>query len=337
MILRNLQAKFPEVSVALSNQRKRRKRTMSFSRLHPHRLAATIFAFALSLTPFTTTAVAQQGQNRERAEAPSITSTVSSLVSLGANVLSPAARTVQSDPYYQFRNQRYTNEGLISERDEIALGNQLHVELQKKYRMTNEGQGRANTVGQRVARASQRPNIPYRFHVVQSNDINAFSIPGGHIYVTAGLMKFADDGELASVLSHEVGHVVARHSLKTLQASQFLGGIADLLGSIAGIAGEGAGQLGTAAARIVASGVLATHNREEEREADYLGVRSMPRAGYNPEGMVTMFQKLYQVSQKNHDLLGSLFNDHPDVEERILNTRYEVNRMNNQPRSRRRR
>ncbi|MBA2341354.1 MAG: M48 family metalloprotease [Pyrinomonadaceae bacterium] len=309
---------------------------MSFLQLRVSRCAATIMALAISLAPFTT-ALAQQKQGRESAQAPSITSTLSSILSLGSNVLTPAARTVQSDPYYQFRNQRYTNEGLISERDEIALGNQLHVEIAKKYRMTNEGQTRANAIGQRVARASQRANIPYRFHVVQSNDINAFSIPGGHIYITSGLMRLANDDELASVLSHEVGHVVARHSLKTLQASQFLNGIADLLGSIAGIAGDDAGQLGTAAARIVASGVLATHNREEEREADFLGVRAMPRAGFKSDGMITMFQKLLRISETNHDLLGSLFNDHPDVEERILNTRYEVNRMNNQTRTRGRR
>lgn len=307
---------------------------MNFLLLYLRRHTAMVLAFALSLAPFTFVS-AQQKQGGDAGQAPSISSTLSSILSLGANVLTPAARAVQSDPYYQFRNQRYTNEGLISERDEITLGNQLHLEMAKKYRMTNEGQARANSIGQRVARVSQRTNIPYRFHVVQSEEINAFSIPGGHIYVTTGLMKLANDEELASVLSHEVGHIVARHSLKTLQASQFLNGIADLLGSIAGIAGDEAGQLGGTAARIVASGVLATHNREEEREADFLGVRAMPRAGFKAEGMITMFQKLRRISTTNQDLLGSLFNDHPDVEERILNTRYEVNRMQSAPRGRR--
>ena len=146
-------------------------------------------------------------------------------------------------------------------------------------------------------------------------------------------MNLANDDELASVLAHEVGHVVARHSLKTIQQSQTLGGLANLFGSITGVAGETAGQLGTAAASIVASGLLAVHNREEEREADFLGVHAMAKAGFNPEGMITMFQKLQRINRENSDLLGSLFNDHPDVDERISNTRYEINRM--RPRGRR--
>ena len=221
----------------------------------------------------------------------------------------------------------------MSERDESRLGDQLHLEVKKKYEIISDGQERVNRIGQRVARASLRPNLGYRFHVMENKEINAFSGPGGHIYVTTGLLNIANDDELASVLAHEVGHVVARHSLKTIQQSQTLGGLANLFGSITGVAGETAGQLGTAAATIVGSGLLAVHNREEEREADFLGVRTMAKAGYNPEGMVTMFQKLQRVNRQNSDLLGSLFNDHPDVEERISNTRYEINRM--RPRGRR--
>ena len=141
------------------------------------------------------------------------------------------------------------------------------------------------------------------------------------------MINLANDDELASVLSHEVSHIVARHSLKTIQQSRTLRGLADLFGSVTGIAGDTAQEYGTAAASIVASGLLAVHNREEEREADFLGVRAVSKAGFNTQGMITMFQKIQGVAQKDRSLVNSIFADHPDVDERIENTRYEINRM----------
>jgi predicted Zn-dependent protease len=266
-------------------------------------------------------------QRREKTEPLTVDSTIKTVLTLGSSAVSEGARLLESDPYWQFRSVKYTNEGLMSERDEARLGNQLNVEVAKRYTLVAEGQERVNRIGQRVARASLRPNLVYRFHVMRDKEINAFSGPGGHIYVTTALMNLADDDELASVLSHEVGHVVARHSLKTIQQSQTLGSLANLFGSITGIAGDTAQELGTAAAQIVAGGLLAVHNREEEREADFLGVRALPKAGYNPQGMITMFQKIQRVGEKDGDLLGAIFADHPDVDERIENTRYEINRM----------
>ena len=301
--------------------------------MHPMHLVrnkffTVVFALALLVTPLSVGA-----QKQSDNEMPAVGSPVSSLFDLGASVLTSATRMVAEDPYSEFRGAHYTNAGLLSERDEVRLGDRLHQEVAKKYDLISAGQERANRIGQRVAGTSLRPNMNYRFHVIESKEINAFSGPGGHVYVTSALMNLANDDELASVLAHEVGHVVARHSLKTIQQSQTLGGLANLFGSITGVAGETAGQLGTAAASIVASGLLAVHNREEEREADFLGVHAMAKAGFNPEGMITMFQKLQRINRENSDLLGSLFNDHPDVDERISNTRYEINRM--RPRGRR--
>ncbi|HEX8141499.1 MAG TPA: M48 family metallopeptidase [Pyrinomonadaceae bacterium] len=288
---------------------------------------AAFAAVALTLLFFNGAASAQQQKRDTKSETPVVGSPLGAIFDLGSSIITSATGYVSADPYAQFRSARYTNAGLLSERDELRLGNRLHQEVGKKFSLTSEGQERANRIGQRVARTSLRPNLAYRFHVISDKELNAFSIPGGHIYVTTALLEMANDDELASVLSHEIGHVVARHSLKTIQQSQALGSIVGLFGSITGIAGDTAGELGTAAAQIVASGLLAVHNREEEREADYLGVRAMPRAGFDAEGMVTMFQKLQSISRSNSSLLGSLFNDHPDVQERIDNTRFEINRM----------
>lgn len=289
------------------------------------RLAA--FAFALALSVISYASAAAQSQRQEKTESLTVGSAISSILTVGESALTEASRLLQSDPYWQFRDARYSNAGLMSEQDEMRLGNQLNLEAGKRFNVVREGQERANRIGQRVARSSLRPNIVYRFHVIRNKEINAFSGPGGHIYVTTALMNLANDDELASVLSHEVSHVVARHSLKTIQQSRTLRGMADLFGSVTGIAGDTAKELGTAAASIAASGLLAVHNREEEREADFLGVRALAKAGFNTQGMVTMFQKIQGVGQKDSSLLGAVFADHPGVDERIANTRYEINRM----------
>jgi len=231
------------------------------------------------------------------------------------------------DPYSEFRNARYSNAGLLNEREELKLGVQLHREATKKFNLTDAGLARVDRIGQRCARFSLRPGLTYKFHVIESREFNAFSLPGGHVYITTAMLRQANDNELASVLSHEIGHIVARHSLKTLKQSREYDDIATSLGELTGVAGTVARDLGVALGKMVGAGLLTVHSREEEREADFLGVRAMPGAGFDPQGMVTMFQKLQQIEERNSDLLGSLFSDHPDAEERIANTRYEIRRM----------
>jgi beta-barrel assembly-enhancing protease len=231
------------------------------------------------------------------------------------------------DPYAEFRNARYSNAGLLNERDEIKLGTQLHREVTKKYPLTDVGLDRVERLGQRCARSSLRANMIFRFHVIQSREINGFSLPGGHIYITSAMLKLANDNELASVLAHEVGHIVARHSLKTLKQKREYDDLANSLGELTGVAGDLARDLGVALGQIVAQGFLTVHTRDEEREADFLGVRGMARAGFDPQGMVTMFQKLQRMEEQDPNLLGTLFSDHPDAQERISNTRYEIARI----------
>ena len=231
------------------------------------------------------------------------------------------------DPYSDFRSARYSNAGLLSEGDESKLGMQLHREVTKKFNLTNVGLDRVERVGQRCAKASLRPNMLYKFHVVQSREINGFSLPGGHVYITTALLRLANDNELASVLANEIGHIVAGHSLKTLQKSQEYDEIAKSIGELTGVAGSAARDIGVALGQMLGSQLLTSHSRDEEREADFLGVRGMARAGFDPQGMITMFQKLQRIEEQDSSLLGTLFSDHPDAGERIENTRYEIARM----------
>lgn len=286
-----------------------------------------VVALTLALFGASVSSVMAQDRPEIKREPLSVGSVISSMLTVGESALTEVSRPLQSDPYWQFRSASYSNAGLMTEQDETRLGVQLHTEIAKKYTIVSTGQERANRIGQRVARSSRRPNFTYRFHVIRSKELNAFSGPGGHIYVTTALMELANDDELASVLSHEVSHIVARHSLKTIQQSQTLGGLAELFGSVTGIAGDTAKEFGTAAAQIVAGGLLAVHNREEEREADFLGLHALVNAGFNPQSMVTMFEKIQDVGDKDSNLLGAIFADHPAVDERIANTRYEINRL----------
>ena len=231
------------------------------------------------------------------------------------------------DPYFNFRNVRHTNAGLLNERDEVKLGTQLHRQATKKFRLTDVGLDRVERLGQRVARVSARPNLLYKFHVIESREINGFALPGGHIYITTGLLKVATDTELASVLAHEVGHIAARHSLKTLKRRQEYDAFAKSVGELTGVAGDIGRDLGVTLTQMLNEGFLTSYSRDEEREADYLGVRGMAKAGFDPQGMVTMFQKLQRVQGQTPDLISSLLSDHPDVQERIDNTRYEIARL----------
>ena len=140
------------------------------------------------------------------------------------NAAAVVSRTAKAptpfDPYAEFRDSRYSNEGLLSEQDEIQLGAKLHVEILKKFKVTEVGQTRLAQIGKKTAVASLRPRLVYHFYVINSREINAFSGPGGYVYVTTATMKLANDDELAAVVSHEIGHVVARHSLKSIQKSE---------------------------------------------------------------------------------------------------------------------
>src|SRR5882762_11067488 len=170
-----------------------------------------------------------------------------------------AAVPQYDDPYSDFRNVRYSNAGLLNERDEIKLGTQLHREVTKKYNLTDVGLDRVDRIGQRCVKASLRPTMLYKFHVIQSREINGFSLPGGHIYITTALLRLANDNELASVLSHEIGHIVARHSLKTLKKSQEYDDMAKQLGELTGVAGDIARDLGVAVGQMVGSGFIMIH------------------------------------------------------------------------------
>jgi beta-barrel assembly-enhancing protease len=173
-------------------------------------------------------------------------------------------------------------------------------------------------MGQRIVAQAKPPfnQLPWQFHVVQDDAINAFAIPGGHVYVNTGLIKNADNAaELAGVVGHEISHVLARHSTEQLSRQYGLQLVASL------VLGQNPSQLAAIAAQIVGTGAMARFSREAEEEADAIGIQAMAAAGYNPIGMATMFEELMEHRQGQPGRVEQFFATHPLTEDRIKNAR----------------
>lgn len=230
------------------------------------------------------------------------------------------------NPYDKFRNREYSNKGYLSEEEEFKLAEDVHKEILKQFKLVEDRRLNeyVNNLGQRLARRSERPNIPWRFYVVNDKSINAFATLGGRVYVHTGLMAATtNEAQLASVLGHEIGHIVGRHGLENVKKAQKLGMFAigaTIAGAILG--GQTGAGIGELVGNLVAGGFLMKHSREAEREADFLGLYNIKNAGYNTVGMVEMFQMLQQVSKGGS--LGSIMASHPDPREREANTRTEI-------------
>jgi predicted Zn-dependent protease len=232
------------------------------------------------------------------------------------------------NPYDKFRERRYSNEGYLSEADEMKLGDQVHAEVLKQMRLVQDPtiNNYVTTIGRKLARNSLRPNIPWQFYVVDDKSVNAFATLGGKVYVHTGLLAVTqNEAQLASVLGHEIGHIVGRHGLENVKRANKYGtlaGIAQIAGAVLG--GRTGASIGELAGNLIAGGYLMKHSRDAEREADYLGLYELDRSGYNTSGMVQMFETLAQISQSQPNSLGSILASHPPAAERAQNTRREI-------------
>ena len=155
-------------------------------------------------------------------------------------------------------------------------------------------------IGRRIAAVSEQPGAPWSFTVLDSPEINAFATPGGYVYVTRGMVALAEDeAELASVIAHEIAHVTARHN-RGRQERASTAGLGLLIGQI-GLAALGADPnltgLVTQVGQAAAGGYLASYSRQDEMEADVLGVRYMSQAGYDPSAAADMLQALDAFSE----------------------------------------
>jgi MAF protein len=204
---------------------------------------------------------------------------------------------------------------------EVQMGKAIAKSVEKEYKPVDDPliQKRVEDIGKKIAAVCDRKEIEYYFKVLDDNEVNAVSLPGGYVYVNKGLIdKVANDNELAGVLAHEVGHIVARHSIKKLQ-----GMMGYSLLKILTVAVPGTGQVGTAA-DVAFTELMLGYSREDELLADQLSVRYARRAGYDPHGMITFLEKLQEIYRRKPPMQKSYFKTHPYVPDRIRVVKQEI-------------
>jgi predicted Zn-dependent protease len=213
--------------------------------------------------------------------------------------------------------------GGMTPEDEVRTGRQEHPKILAEFGGAYDDpavRAYVSSLGELLARTSELPNLDWHFTVLDSPIINAFALPGGYVYVTRGLLALADsEAELAGVLAHEIGHVAARHPAERY-GQQVLGsaaalGIGVLLGSSAG----------TAAASDAVGLALLSYSREQEYEADFLGVRYLARTGHDPQAMAEFLERLlahdrFQAEQRGRPGEADAFDitkTHPRTADRV--------------------
>jgi len=204
---------------------------------------------------------------------------------------------------------------------EVQMGKAINQQVKKAYKFTKDPlqQKRVEDIGKKIAAVSDRKEIDYYFQVLEDDQVNAVSLPGGYVYVNSGLLdKASNDDELACVLAHEVGHIVARHSIKKLQAMQSYSVLRILVAVAPGTGGVGP------AADAAFTQFLLGYSREDELLADQLGARYAKLAGYDPHAMVTFLTKLQDINRRMPLTEKSYFKTHPYVPDRIRVVKQEL-------------
>ena len=207
---------------------------------------------------------------------------------------------------------------LVSESQEIQMGQQAAQEVAQTIGFVENPalQEYVAGIGKRMAAKSERPNLPWEFHVVNDAAVNAFALPGGFIFVTRGLLAYMNnEAELASVLGHEIGHVTARHSVQQISKAQLatLGlGLGSILSSdiaqFAGLASQGLGVL------------FLKYGRDAENQADQLGFKYALGLNYDVREMANVFQTLGRASGGGEGRLPEWLSTHPNPENRVART-----------------
>lgn len=202
-----------------------------------------------------------------------------------------------------------------SKEEEIALGREITGSLLGAAPLVKDAalQQYVNQVGRWVASQSERADLPWKFGVIESADLNAFAAPGGYVLITKGLyQKLQNEAQLAGVLGHEIAHVVKKHQLKVLQKQQLLnfgaGKLTDLFGKDNKLAQKAIGTGAEISARSL--------DKSAEFEADRMGMILAARAGYDAYGLAEVLQTIGQTN-KNDSSVALLFKTHPAPDERL--------------------
>ena len=205
----------------------------------------------------------------------------------------------------------------VSPEEELALGEQTAREVESQLEIVRDPAVSrfVQSLGDSIAGLTDRAGLPWRFSVINAAEVNAFAIPGGHIYVNRGLVERAEKlDELAGVLGHEIAHVTERHSAEQLESQRKAN---TGLAVVCGLTSLCESDLARVAINVGGTAVFARHSRGDEAEADSVGIHHVMRAGFDPRGIPDFFSRLIAQREREPMLLDSWFGTHPLEEERI--------------------
>ena len=216
--------------------------------------------------------------------------------------------------------------GGISTQEEVQMGAQAASDISRQLPIVGDASvhRNINLLGDEIARYGKR-GLNYTFYVVDASQINAFAVPGGYIYINRGLIERTTSyAELAGVLAHEIGHVEERHGMEQMEKMQTANLGLNLAYVLLGRAPSGVER---AAIQVGGGAIFARYSREAENEADRVAVPLMLSARVNPNGLVTMFQKLMAEQQTQPSRVATWFSTHPTTQDRVEETRRNIARV----------
>jgi predicted Zn-dependent protease len=205
---------------------------------------------------------------------------------------------------------------------EVALGKQLSLEVEKQARIVDDPtiSEYVNRLGQNLARNSD-VDFPVTFKVIESEEINAFTLPGGYVFVNTGLMRLtANEAELASVMAHELAHAAARHATRQASRNRLFSLGTIPLAVLGGLGGVAARQT----ANIAVPMAFLRFSREFETEADLLGLQYLWKAGYDPDASIDLFEAMESTEHRKPGSVSKLFRTHPLTPDRIEKTQKNI-------------
>jgi predicted Zn-dependent protease len=205
---------------------------------------------------------------------------------------------------------------------EIKMGRMYALQIEKSTKFITDPvvTEYVNRIGQNIVKNSDC-KVPFTIKVIDSDQVNAFALPGGYFFVNSGLILNADEeAELAGVMAHEIAHVCAHHAVREQTRQNTAQVIAIPLIFIGGWAGFGAYE----GASIIVPGYFLHYDRDLEEQADYLGVQYMYRAGYDPQAYITFFEKIRALEKRKPGIIAKMFADHPQTPYRILRSQEEI-------------
>jgi predicted Zn-dependent protease len=219
---------------------------------------------------------------------------------------------------------------LVSVPQEIEIGREANAQVRRKTAELRDPQIAAyiTRVGQRLAKWAPGAKYPYTFSMADYREINAFSLPGGPVWINRGVLQASSsESQVAGVLAHEIAHIAQRHAADQLTKTLLARWSLNVLGAMLGNTG-GAGTAQVAGA-LLANGMFLKFSRDDEREADRIGVQIMTKAGWDPRGMIELFEVLRREASRDPGAVDVFFSTHPAPQDRIAQLQASM------PRSRR--